>query len=132
MNKAYIYPCVVKKEDGVYYANFPDFSACFTDADNMNELFFNVNEVLNGVLFSMLSNEISIPKPYEKGDIVLNDGEFLLLVEASISVLRDKINNKSIKKTVTIPKWLNDISENKNINFSRVLQEGLKKELKIK
>ena len=35
-------------------------------------------------------------------------------------------------KMLTIPTWLEALAKNKNINFSRVLQEGLKKELNIK
>ena len=42
-----------------------------------------------------------------------------------------KHNNKSIKKTLTIPVWLNTISEKNNINFSQVLQEALKEKLGI-
>lgn len=132
MKSIYVYPCTVKKEDGIYYANFPDFDACFTDAEDMEELFYNVKEVLNGVLFSLMSNNIDIPKPYKYGDIKLNKDEFVILVDAPITAIRDKVDNKSIKKTLTIPKWLNDVSENENINFSQVLQEGLKRELNIK
>lgn len=131
MKTVYVYPCVVRKEDGIYYADFPDFDACFTDAEDLEELFYNVKEVLNGVLFSMMSNNIDIPKPYSK-DIKLSDGEFVVLVDAPITVIRDRVDNKSIKKTLTIPKWLNDVSENAKINFSQVLQEALKRELNIK
>lgn len=132
MKGVYVYPCIVRKEDGIYYADFPDFEACFTDAEDLDELFYNVKEVLNGVLFSMMSNNIDIPKPYKNGDINLSGNEFLILVDAPITVIRDRVDNKSIKKTLTIPKWLNDVSENENINFSQVLQEALKRELNIK
>lgn len=37
-----------------------------------------------------------------------------------------------IKKTLTIPKWLNDLAERENVNFSRVLQNALKQYLGIK
>lgn len=44
---------------------------------------------------------------------------------------RKKHNNKSIKKTLTIPAWLNTIAEKENVNFSQVLQEALKEKLGI-
>ena len=44
---------------------------------------------------------------------------------------RKKFNNKSIKKTLSIPEWLNYLSERNNINFSQVLQEALKEKLGI-
>jgi hypothetical protein len=46
-------------------------------------------------------------------------------------VIRDEIENKAIKKTLTIPKWLNDIAEQNNVNFSHILQSALKKHLGI-
>ena len=44
---------------------------------------------------------------------------------------RKKFNNKAIKKTLTIPEWLNHLAEKNNINFSQVLQEALKERLGI-
>jgi post-segregation antitoxin (ccd killing protein) len=38
-------------------------------------------------------------------------------------------NEKSVKKTLTIPSWLNDLAIENNINFSQTLQEALRKEL---
>ncbi len=45
---------------------------------------------------------------------------------------RDEMNNKAVKKTLTIPKWLNDEAMNKKINFSAILKEALKDELGIR
>jgi len=43
----------------------------------------------------------------------------------------DVIENKAVKKTLTIPKSLNDVAENNNVNFSHVLQSALKEHLGI-
>jgi hypothetical protein len=45
--------------------------------------------------------------------------------------VRDEMANKSVNKTVTIPRWLNEAAEKANINFSQVLQYALKEQLKI-
>ena len=42
-------------------------------------------------------------------------------------LVRDRIEEKSVKKTLTIPKWLNDLAEENNINFSQLLQVAIKK-----
>jgi hypothetical protein len=44
-------------------------------------------------------------------------------------IIRDEIENRAIKKTLTIPKWLNDIAEINKVNFSHVLQSALKEHL---
>ena len=128
--KKLIYPCVVRKEDHIYYANFPDFNACFTDAESIDELFANTKEVLNGVIFTMLKNKMDLPAAGE--NIKLEEGEFLILVESPVGVIKDRINNMAVKKTLTLPAWMNEMAMEHNVNFSQVLQEGLKRELNIK
>ena len=44
---------------------------------------------------------------------------------------RKKEDNKAVKKTLTIPNWLNELAINNEVNFSQVLQQALKKELNI-
>ena len=53
----------------------------------------------------------------------------LIYIDIWEEPIKDKANQQSVKKTLTIPKWLNDLSEEKSINFSSVLQFALKKEL---
>lgn len=132
MKKTAAYPCIVSYEDNIYYANFPDFDACFTDADSLGELFVNTKEVLNGVIFTMLDKGLALPKTSDSKSIDLNKGEFVLLVEAPIASIEERLNKKSIKKTLSIPKWLNDIGMKENVNFSQILQDALKRELNLK
>lgn len=47
-------------------------------------------------------------------------------------LIRDRVQRATLKKTLTIPKWINDLAEENNINFSQVLQEALKERLNIK
>lgn len=80
-----VYPCVVRHEDGVYYANFPDFDACFTDAESLDELFVNTKEVLNGVINTIYDNDLDVPMPSEADEIKLKSDEFLILVKVDLS-----------------------------------------------
>lgn len=90
-----VYPCVARHEDGVYYANFPDFDACFTDAESLDELFVNTKEVLNGLINTIYENDMDVPMPSEADDIKLKNGEFLILVKADLS--SNMIENAYIK-----------------------------------
>lgn len=90
-----VYPCVVRHEDGVYYANFPDFEACFTDAVSLEELYVNTKEVLNGLINTIYGNDMDVPMPSEADDIKLKSGEFLILVKADLS--SNMIENAYIK-----------------------------------
>ena len=53
MKEKYIYPCVVHEKDGIYYANFKDFDACFTDGESIEEVIINAKDVLEGTIFSL-------------------------------------------------------------------------------
>ena len=90
-----VYPCVVRHEDGVYYANFPDFDACFTDAESLDELFVNTKEVLNGLINAIYENDMDVPMPSEADEIILKSDEFLILVKADLS--SNMIENAYIK-----------------------------------
>jgi post-segregation antitoxin (ccd killing protein) len=46
-------------------------------------------------------------------------------------MIRDAIENRAVKKTLTIPKWLDDLATEHGINFSRTLQEALKRQLDV-
>ena len=119
------YPCTVKEGDGVFYVNFPDFDDCFTDGDTMEEAVSNAKDVLEAVAFSYMKNNKPLPKP---GKV----NENVVYIELWVDLLKDRVNNQSIKKTLTIPKWLNDIAEENEVNFSAILQHGIKEYLGIK
>ena len=79
-----------------------------------------------------LDNLTNFPKPtLDISKIILQKNQFVSFVSINMDEYRKKFNNKSIKKTLTIPAWLNYLSEKNNINFSQVLQEALKERLGI-
>jgi toxin-antitoxin system, antitoxin component, hicB family len=122
-----LYPCKIRKEDGVYYVEFVDFPECFTDGESPEEVLTNARDVLEGIIFSYIKNGKPLPSPsfFEKGfaDVTY--------IDAWVGMVRDRVNNQAVRKTLTIPKWLNDIAEKNAVNFSAVLQTGLKEYLNI-
>ncbi len=128
MKSRLLYPCIVKKEDGIFYANFLDFEGCFTDGETLEEVVINAKDVLSGTLFTMAKHNILFPSSENK-KINLKDGEFLIYIDVWISPILEKAKNQSIKKTLTIPKWLNDEAEKHSLNFSNILQTALKETL---
>lgn len=121
-----IFPCVIKKEDSVFYVDFPNMENVFTDGDTLEEAILNAKDVLKGHLFTLYKNGLDIPKPIE---YKAKKDEMLFYIDIWEELIKDKVNNQSVKKTLTIPKWLNDIAEKNSVNFSNVLQHALKKEL---
>lgn len=73
-----------------------------------------------------------IPNASHIINIEHNKNQTIVLIKANMRATRDEMNNKAVKKTLTIPKWLNDEAMNKKINFSAILKEALKDELGIR
>lgn len=128
----YIFPAIVKfnKEDNVYYINFPNFKNGFTFSSSENEILKDSKEVLEIVLSDYFENNLQIPEPIKIDDIKeINSA--IILVEVWTPLIMDKLMNQSVKKTLTIPKWLNDVAVENNVNFSKVLQAAIKDYLGI-
>lgn len=73
-----------------------------------------------------------LPEPTPLNKIKIHKNQSIMLIEAWMPLVRSEMENRAVKKTLTIPKWLNDIAEQKKVNFSQILQKALKEELGIK
>ncbi len=121
-----VYPAIFHLEDGSYWVEFPDFDGCFSDGETLEDALVNAQEALGAHLGSLLDSKQTLPEAHDLKDIIVADG-----VASYVSCDPDKFRrkNKTIKKTLTLPEWLNDDAVARNINFSQVLQNALKKEL---
>ncbi len=131
----YIFPAVFDPgNDGTpgYTVTFPDLPGCITEGSDINEAMAMAKDALAGFLYGMEEDGEAIPIPSDPSKISLPPGAFIALVEAWTDIVKDEMENKTVKKTLTIPKWLNDAAEKQGINFSHVLQFALKQQLGIR
>jgi len=129
----YIFPCVfIYKESGGISIYFPDLDGCISSGENETEACRNAKEALSLHLYGMEQDNDDIPQPSSIRDIVLDDNESIILVEVFMPPFRAKQDNKFVKKTLTIPHWLNIEAERAGVNFSQILQTTLKKHLGIR
>lgn len=73
----------------------------------------------------------TIPQPSDIAALTPAQNTFASLVSCDTLEYRKYYENRSIKKTLTIPVWLNSMAEKAGINFSAVLQKALKNELQL-
>ncbi|XID92227.1 type II toxin-antitoxin system HicB family antitoxin [Paenibacillaceae bacterium WGS1546] len=88
-----------------------------------------VKDALGGHLYLIEEDNGEIPIPSSPDSIGLEPGEFVSLIQANTSFVRERIRNKAVNKTVTLPKWLDLEATEEGINFSHTLQEALKEKL---
>jgi len=72
---------------------------------------------------------IPAPTPFEK--VQVQPGEAVSLITVRMDIVREEDANKSVRKSVTLPNWLNKLAMEAKLNFSGILQEGLKKKLGV-
>ncbi|MFZ3131122.1 MAG: type II toxin-antitoxin system HicB family antitoxin [Desulfosporosinus sp.] len=128
----YLFPAVFELGDVKgYCVTFPDLPGCITEGDTLEEALRMAREALELHLYGMEEEGELIPAPTAPEKIPLVTDAFVTVVEAWMALIRDEVANKAIKKTLTIPKWLNDAAEQEHVNFSHVLQGALKDYLGI-
>lgn len=127
----YAFPAVFTKEDNGYSVMFPDVPSCYTDGDTLAEAIENANDVLCLRLYDIEEASESIPVPSEINDVKVKKEQFVSLIACDTLEYRKFYDNKAVKKTLTIPNWLNISAERANINFSAVLQEALIEKLNL-
>lgn len=122
----YAYPAVfTPEEDGGFSINFPDLKGCYTCGDNMVDGLAMAEDVLALVLYGYEKEGQEIPAPSKEHSIPLLEGEFINFVACDTMEYRKMYNSKAVKKTLTIPEWLNEAAMAMDLNFSQVLQEAL-------
>lgn len=128
----YIYPAVFTAEEGgLYSVDFPDLESCYTSGESLADALMMAEDVLALTMFEYERDNKTIPAPSAHKDISLEENEFVNYVAADTLFYQKKYNSKSVKKTLTIPEWLNDLATAANVNFSQTLQEALQNKLSI-
>lgn len=130
----YLYPAIfTTAEEGGYLVCFPDLDGCYTDGDDLMDAMEMAKDVLCLHLYGMEQDGKQIPEASSVNVIQnrVNEGSFVSLVSCDTIEYRKFFDNKAVKKTLSIPSWLNDMAERAGINFSGTLQEALKQQLNI-
>ena len=129
MNKRLFYPAVFHKaEEGGFWVSFPDIPECMTQGDDMQDAYEMAVDALGLSLSTMEDAGEVIPEASPLDRVDAEDGT-LIIVEFDMAEYRRRHSSKAVKKTLTIPEWLNEAAVRENINFSQVLQEALMKKL---
>ena len=124
MKTKYAYPAVFEKEETGYFVNFPDIQPCYTEGATLEEAVIMAKDILESRLEVALERGEELPPP---SDIDTLCGDRVMLIVADIENIKGQ--TRFVKKTLSIPYWLNAAAEKEHINFSGVLQEALKQKL---
>ncbi len=131
MDKMY-YPAILHKEkDGGYSIWIQNFNGCISQGESMGEAIENIKEALGLFYEVSIEEKTELPKPATPEKTNLEENETIVIIEFDPFEYLQKQSTKAIKKTLTIPAWLNTMAEKAGINFSQTLQTALKEQLNL-
>ena len=114
-----------------YSVFFPDLPGCITVGRDLEQASQMAKEALGLHLWGMEKDNEEIPSatlpPYEETEA----GDFVMPIEIFPELVKNEIESKAVKKTLTIPYWLNELAEKNQINFSQILQNALKEYMQL-
>ena len=126
--------------EGGYYVHFPDIDGAGTQGDTIEDALFMASDYLGIIASDLLETESNLPEKSSIKDLSINDDfpfkdeedfegyfdEDKSFVSMVYVDLKDYFSSQElVKKTLSIPKWSNDLGNKLNINFSKVLTEAI-------
>lgn len=127
----YVYPAVFHRndDDGSYTVTFKDLPGCITEGHDLADAMYMAQDALEMWLWYTEDHKEAIPAPTMGLKVTAPD--FVNFIYADTSEYRKKNDSRAVKKTLSIPAWLNAAALEKNINFSQVLQDALKERIGV-
>jgi len=143
-----VYPAVFtpyEDESGGYAVEFPDLTGCVTGGDSMAEAVFPTRrssdlaeavfmaeDAASGWVLTELEDGNKAPEATAINEVATEEGQFVSLIALDMDAYAAKYGSNAVKKTLTIPAWLNTFVEQNGISCSKVLQDALSKMAQVR
>ena len=116
----YVYPAVFTiADEGGYVVSFPDLRGAYSQGDDLAEALRMAQSALSQWLTYLTDKKLDIPAPSPIGAIKPEDGEFVNLMRVEVK------DNRAVKRTISIPRWMDEKVSESGLSLSRVLQDAL-------
>lgn len=124
----YVYQAIfTPTEDGFFEVEMPDLPGCFTFGENLTDAVCMAQDAASMWLWDAENKKEVIPEAKELKNV--EKPRFISYIYVDTDEYRRKHDNRAVKKTLSIPNWLNAKAEEAGINFSQTLQGALKEKL---
>ena len=120
----YVYPAVFHKNvDESYTIVYPDLPGCTSEGKTLGNAMYMAQSALTQWIGYLTDKKQEIPKASSVQEVKTSAGEFVNLIRADVK------DGRAVKRTVSIPKWMDDKVIQSGLSLSRVLQEALRERL---
>ena len=119
-----IYPAIfTPNSDRTFTVVFPDLPGCITEGKDISNAMYMAEDALSQWLAFLMEEEMEIPAPSYAGDLQKEGEQFVTLIRAQVR------SERAVKRTVSIPQWMDEEARSAGLSLSRVLQDALKERL---
>lgn len=125
LKNRYNFIAVLSYDNDGISISFPDLPGCLPCADNEEDALKNAKEALGLHLWGMEQDGEVIPNPTPLKDVELQNNEAAVVVDVFMPPVRERINNRFVKKTLSLPAWLAAAADENEVNCSRIFQNAL-------
>ena len=120
----YVFPTVFHaNEDGSYTITFPDLPGCISEGKSLGNALHMAQSALKQWIKYLLDKNIEIPSATPIHSLITESGEFPSLIYVEIK------EERAVKRTVSIPKWMDEKAIESGLSLSHVLQDALNERL---
>lgn len=110
-----------------YFVEFPDLPGCLTQGNSLEMAICNAQDAL-AIYYQEKKGKLPIASNLT--EIQRRNSGVITQIVAIDTTNYIMKTSQTVKKTLTIPKWLNDLSIKYDINFSQILKDALIDHLK--
>ena len=125
-----VYPVIFLKTEAGYVAHVPDMDIDTQGAD-LAEAIEMARDAIGVIGIDMQDDQKEIPLPSNIEDIVCDVNEIVSMVDIDFVAYRRANDKKTVRRTVSLPSWLDAAATRSGINVSAVLRTALEKELDL-
>ena len=127
LKNRYCYVAIFSYDDDGISIEFPDLPGCYPGADkeDTDMALKNAKEALGLHIWGMEQDNEEIPQPTTITSLHLEDNQIAVLIDVFMPPIRERINNKFVKKTLSLPAWLAAKADEYGVNCSKIFQNAL-------
>jgi len=126
----FVYPAIFTHEDdGSFSVNFPDIQGAHTCGKNLAEAIYMAGDCLGINLLGIEEDKLEYPEPSSIANFKNTENQFATLISLDMTEYKKRVDEKPIRKTLYVPKYLNDQAERMGVNFSDLLRQALSQRL---
>lgn len=122
----YIYPAVFHpNNDGTFTISYPDLPGCISEGKSLENALYMAQDALTQWIEVSVEQGLPFSAPSGVNSVAHEEGEFVSLICADVKDAR------AVRRTISLPKWLDEMASESGLSLSRVLQDALKTRLNV-